>query len=251
MKITFLGTGTSSGIPVIGCECIVCNSNNEKDRRLRSSVLIEKNDTRILIDVTPDFREQMMNLSFQKINGILISHEHYDHVGGLDDLRPYSRFGEQDIYAERNVSQALKNRIPYCFMTNRYAGIPDLRIIEIDTSPFQLEDVEIIPIRVMHHKLPILGFRIDNFAYLTDVKTVPSEELSKLKNLDVLVVSALRIKEHISHQNLDQAIDLIHTINPQKAYLTHLSHEMGLHNEVESQLEKNIQLAFDGLVIDL
>lgn len=251
MKITFLGSGTSSGIPVIGCECIVCKSNNEKDRRLRSSVMIVKNDVRILIDVTPDFREQMMNLSFQKIHGILISHEHYDHVGGLDDLRPYSRFGEQDIYAETNVSHAIKKRIPYCFVTNKYAGTPDLRIKEIDTSPFQLEDVEIIPIRVMHHKLPILGFRIDNFAYLTDIKTVPSEELSKLKNLDVLVVSALRKKEHISHQNLDQAIDLIHTINPQKAYLTHLSHEMGLHNEVESQLEKNIQLAFDGLVIDL
>lgn len=251
MKITFLGTGTSSGIPVIGCECDVCKSDNKKDKRLRSSVLIEKRATRILIDVTPDFREQMLNLSFRKINGILISHEHYDHVGGLDDLRPFGRFGGQDIYAEKNVSHALKNRIPYCFMAKRYSGIPDLKITEIGASRFLIDDIEIIPIRIMHYKLPILGFRIGDFAYLTDVKTIPSEELSKLKNLDLLVVSALRKKEHISHQNLDQAIDLIHTINPKRTYLTHLSHEMGLHNEVENQLERGIKIAFDGLEIEV
>ena len=251
MKITFLGTGTSSGVPVVGCECVVCKSENEKDKRLRSSVLIEKRNKRILIDVTPDFRIQMMNLPFRKLDGVLITHEHYDHVGGMDDLRSFGRFGEIDIYAEANVAEALMNRIPYCFMPKKYAGIPNLKIKEIDTSPFFIDDIKIIPIRVLHYKLPILGFRIGSFAYLTDVKTIPSEEISKLTGLEVLVVSALRKRDHISHQNLDEATDLIHTINPKKAYLTHLSHEMGLHNEVEKELDTSINIAFDGLQIDL
>lgn len=251
MKITFLGTGTSSGVPVVGCNCSVCKSSNAKDRRLRSSVLIEKGNTRILIDVTPDFREQMMDLPFSKINGILLSHEHYDHVGGMDDLRPFGRFGEIGIYAEKNVSDALMNRIPYCFMTKKYEGIPNLRLVEIDCSPFEIEGIEIIPIRVMHYKLPILGFRIGDFAYLTDVKTIPVEELAKLKDLRVLVVSALRRSEHISHQNLDQALKLIHNVDSKETYLTHLSHEMGLHDEVEQELEKGVNIAFDGLQLSL
>lgn len=247
MKITFLGTGTSNGVPVIGCECLVCKSKDPKDKRLRSSVLIEESGKNILIDVTPDFREQMMNLSFQKIDGILITHEHYDHVGGIDDLRPFGRFGELDIYAEQNVSQALQNRLPYCFAPKRYAGIPNINITEIDLSPFYINNVEIIPIRMMHFNLPILGFRIANFAYLTDVKTIQEEELAKLKDLDILVISALRKTEHISHLNLEQAIDLIHKINPKKAYLTHLSHQMGLHSVENNELEEGIYIAYDGL----
>ena len=251
MKITFLGTGTSNGVPVIGCECSVCKSNDPKDKRLRSSVLIEKSGRNILIDVTPDFREQMMNLSFQKIDGILISHEHYDHVGGLDDLRPFGQFGEIDIYAEQNVSIALKNRLPYCFTPKKYSGIPNIKITEIDLAPFLIDEVEIIPIRVMHFNLPILGFRISNFAYLTDVKAISEDELHKLKGLDVLVVSALRKTDHISHQNLEQAINLIHKIKPKKAYLTHLSHEMGLHSVENKQLEEGISIAYDGLEVTI
>lgn len=252
MKITFLGTGTSNGVPEIGCDCTVCKSDNVKDKRLRSSVLIEKEDTRILIDVTPNFREQIMDFPFQKIDGVLISHEHYDHVGGMDDLRPFGRFGKIDIYAESNVSVALKERIPYCFLSHKYSGVPNLEITEInETQPFTINDIEIIPIRVMHYKLPILGFRIGGLAYLTDVKTIPEEELRKLEDLDMLVVSALRRTEHISHQTLDQALDLIHKINPKKTYLTHLSHQMGLHNDVEQELEASISVAFDGLVLNI
>lgn len=251
MKITFLGTGTSTGVPEIGCECIVCKSKDSKDNRLRSSVLIEVNDKRILIDATPDFRAQMMKLPFRKLDGVLISHEHYDHVGGLDDMRPFGQFGEIDIYVEKNVSKALKSRIPYCFMPVKYAGIPNLRVIEISTKPFKIEDVDIIPIRVMHHNLPILGFRIGDFAYLTDVKTVPEEELHKLGDLKILVVSALRKSKHISHQNLDEAIDLIHKINPEMTYLTHLSHQMGLHSVTEQELESSTFIAYDGLKIEL
>lgn len=251
MRITFLGTGTSSGVPVIGCECNVCQSADARDRRLRSSVLVEVNDKQILIDVTPDFREQMLNVPFSRIDGILVSHEHYDHVGGMDDLRPYGQFGAIDIYAEENVKSALMSRIPYCFAPRRYSGIPNLTLNEINISPFQIDGAEIVPIRVMHYRLPILGFRIGSFAYLTDVKTVPEEELTKLKDLDVLVISALRKKEHISHQNLDQARELIHTIAPKMTYLTHLSHGMGLHEEVEKELEENIAIGYDGLVVEI
>jgi len=251
MKITFLGTGTSYGVPVIGCECSVCTSSNPKDKRFRSSVLVEIKNKRILIDVSPDFRQQMMPLDFHKIDGVLLTHEHYDHVGGIDDLRSFGEFGKIDIYAESNVVDALRHRIPYCFTTHKYAGIPNLELLEIDTNPFYIEGVKIVPIRVFHHRLPILGFRIDNFAYLTDVKTVPETELDKLKDLDVLVVSSLRINEHISHQNLEQAIELIHKIKPKKAYLTHLSHQMGLHDIVEQELEDSISIAYDNMTLTI
>ena len=249
MKITILGTGTSTGVPEIGCDCIVCNSSNSKDKRLRSSVLIEKDGKRILIDATPDFREQMMNLPFKKIDGVLISHEHYDHVGGLDDMRTFGRFGEINLYAEKNVKDALISRIPYCFTSKKYAGVPNLKITEMDCTPFEIEGIEIVPIRVLHYRLPILGFRIGNFAYLTDVKTIPDRELAKLMGVEVLVVSALRKTEHISHQTLEQAIDLIDRIAPERAYLTHLSHQMGLHDVVEKELKDGIKIAYDGLVL--
>lgn len=247
MKITLLGTGTSTGVPEIGCQCPVCTSPNKKDTRWRTSALIETNHTRILIDVTPDFRMQMLPLPFKPIHGVLLTHEHYDHVGGIDDLRPFGRFGAIDIYAEQNVSDALMSRIPYCFATNPYRGVPNINLQVIDTTPFYIDGVKITPIRVMHHRLPILGYRIGNFAYLTDVKTIPSRELYKLTHLDVLVVSALRKTEHISHQTLDEALALIQQIKPKEAYLTHLGHQMGLHDKVQKELPKGVFVGYDGM----
>ncbi len=247
MKVTFLGTGTSKGVPEVGCECRVCKSDNVKDKRLRSSVMIETGGKRILIDATPDFREQMLGMPFEKIDGVLITHEHYDHVGGLDDMRPFERFGDIDLYVERNVGDALRHRIPYCFADSRYGGVPKLNLKEIDCKPFEVEGVEIVPIRVYHHRLPILGYRIGGFAYLTDVKTVPDGELEKLKGLDVLVVSALQRRQHISHQTLDEAVALIGKVAPRRAYLTHLSHNMGLHEVVEGELPEGVHVGYDGL----
>lgn len=250
MKVRFLGTGTSTGVPEIGCRCEVCTSSDPKDNRLRCSVQVEDGDTNLIIDCTPDFRQQVMDLPFKKIDGLLITHEHYDHVGGVDDLRPFCRFGAIDIFTEAKVKNAFMQRIPYCFGESRYAGVPDLRIHIIDNlNPFFIKNTEIIPIRVMHFKLPILGFRIKNFAYLTDVKYLPEEELSKLQNLDVLVVSALRKEKHISHQTLDEAVSLARTTGAKRVYFTHMSHQIGLHNDIDKELPLAFSFAYDGLEV--
>lgn len=252
MKIRFLGTGTSTGVPVIGCRCEVCRSDDRHDKRLRCSVQIESANTNIIIDCTPDFRQQMLQVPFQKIDGVLITHEHFDHVGGIEELRSYARFGAVDIYAERNVEFALQNRLSYIFNNHKFLGIPDVRIIPIDSQhTFRVKNLEITPIRVMHYRLPILGFRINNFAYLTDVKYVPDEELKKLTDLDVLVVSALRNETHLSHQTLEEAAELANRIAPQKTYFTHMSHEMGLHRNITKDLPADFAFAFDGLEIEI
>lgn len=252
MKVRFLGTGTSTGVPEIGCNCGVCTSTDPHDSRLRCSMLIEADGTRIVIDCTPDFRRQMLDLSFKKIDGVLISHEHYDHVGGIDDLRPFCRFGTVDLYAEPNVECSLRNRMPYCFSENRYTCVPDIRIHAIENlQPFSIGSLEIIPIRVMHYKLPILGFRIRNFAYLTDVKFLPEEELSKLSRLDLLVMSALRKEPHVSHQTLYEAIGLSAEIGASRTYFTHMSHQIGLHREIDKKLPPFFHFAYDGLEITL
>ena len=252
MKVQFLGTGTSTGVPQIGCRCDVCISNDLRDKRLRSSVRIEVENKVLLIDCTPDFRQQMMNIPFVKIDGILFSHEHYDHVGGIDDLRPFSRFGSVDLYMEHHLEKVVKERMPYCFNDHKYKGVPDLKIQRInEVDQFKVGDIPIIPIRIMHFKLPILGFRIYNFAYLTDVKSIPDHQFSKLRGLDTLVISALRRTEHISHQALDEALKLADIINPKKTYFSHMSHEMGLHSEIEKELPANRYFAYDGLEIDV
>lgn len=252
MKVKFLETGTSTGNPEIGCDCEVCTSKDIRDRRLRASVLLYKNGHRILIDCGPDFRQQILPERFEKIDGVLITHEHYDHIGGLDDLRPFCRFGDVELYGEDFVFDSLIRRMPYCFAENRYPGVPmfNLNTVALNKS-FFVEDIEVQPIRLMHYKLPIFGYRIDNFAYLTDLKTIPDEEYDKLRDLDVLVIDALRIKEHMSHENLAEALENIRKIAPKRAYLIHMCHHIGLHEEVQRTLPENVFLSYDGLEIEV
>ena len=252
MKVRFLGTGTSTGVPQIGCKCDVCSSSDMRDKRLRTSVRIEIDDKVLMIDCSPDFRQQLLAFPFGKIDAILFTHEHYDHVGGIDDLRPFSVFGAVDLYMEERLKNILKERLPYCFADHKYGGVPDLAVMPISADKdFQIGTVRVTPIRVMHYRLPILGFRIRNFAYLTDIKTMEEKELEKLEGVDTLVVSALRKTEHISHQTLDQALKIIDRIKPKIAYLTHMSHEIGMHAKVEEELPPHVLLAYDGLEISV
>lgn len=252
MKVKFLGTGTSTGVPEIGCKCKVCTSEDIRNRRLRASVLIHTEGKRILIDCGPDFREQVINEEFSQIHGVLLTHEHYDHVGGLDDLRPFCKFDDVDIYSCAITLGALRSRIPYTFNEHKYPGVPNFRMHEVSAdNTFFVEGIEIQPIKLMHFKLPILGYRIGNFAYLTDVKSIPEEEYDKLSGLDILVINALRIEEHMSHLNLEQALAEVEKIRPQKAYFIHMSHHMGLHEEVQKRLPQNVFLSYDGLEIEI
>ena len=253
MKLQFLGTGTSTGNPEIGCRCEVCASTDSRDRRFRSSALVETDNRHILIDCGPDFRMQMLE-TFRKqalfpLDGVLITHEHYDHVGGLDDLRAFGGSGPVSLYAEANVEKAIRERMPYAFRKHKYPGIPNLHIQIIDNRPFTLAGIEIIPIRLMHGNLPIVGYRIGRMAYLTDLKTIPEEEYTKLQDLDVLVINALRPKAHIAHESLADALQNIERIRPRQAYLTHVSHTFGLHAVVQKILPENIFIAFDGLEV--
>lgn len=249
MKITFLGTGTSTGVPEIGCRCAVCQSADKRDKRLRSSVLVEVDGKNLLIDCGPDFRWQMLRLGVTRLDAVMITHEHYDHVGGLDDLRPLSIDKSMNIYAEANVIEAIGNRMPYVFRKHWHPSLPHFDMCEINTSPFEAAGIPVVPVRVIHGHLPILGYRIGNFAYLTDVKVLPDEELVKLVGLDVLVIEALKQTPHPSHETLEQALENIGLINPKQAFLTHMSHQMGLHAEVEDRLPERVRLAFDGLSV--
>ena len=253
MKVTFLGTGTSQGIPIIGSQHPVCLSTNPKDKRLRVSVLLEWDDFTILIDCSPDFRQQLLRTNCTRIDAVLFTHEHSDHTAGIDDLRPfYFRQGNLPIYAHQRVLDALKKRFDYIFRTeNKYPGVLTLDTHTIQNTPFFVHNKKVTPIEVLHHKLPVFGFRIGDFAYITDAKTVPESEIEKLKNLDVLVVNALREEPHLSHFNLDEALEFINRIDPKKAYLTHISHHMGFHDEVQKKLPKSVFLAYDQLEISL
>lgn len=246
IKITFLGTGTSTGIPLIGCDCATCSSTDEKDKRLRASVLVETDNANLLIDAGPDLRQQLLLNPVSHLDGILITHEHYDHIGGLDDVRP---LGNVNVYAEESVLHSIRRNMPYCFTENRYPGVPRLHLHPISTEAFTIHSTEIQPLRLMHARLPILGFRIGDFAYLTDVKTIPESTFPMLTNLKVLVLNALRHEPHIAHLNLDDAIAMAQRIGARKTFFTHFSHDIGKHEIVSLNLPENIALAYDGLII--
>ena len=252
MKLTFLGTGTSQGIPVIACDCEVCKSVDFQDQRLRSSVLFEIDKTNILIDTGPDFRQQMLNHRVKHLDAVLYTHEHKDHTAGLDDIRSFNFRQKIDmqLYGRSSVLEQLKKEYAYMFDEYKYPGVASVVLNLIENKPFRINDIEIIPIEVMHYKLPVFGFRIADMAYITDAKTVSDEEQKKLKNLDVLVVNALQKKNHISHFNLDEALAFIDTIKPKRAYLTHIGHYLGLSREIEANLPHNVHLAYDGLILE-
>lgn len=253
MKITFLGTGTSQGIPVIGSKHPVCLSQDTKDKRLRVSVLIEWDEHIYVIDCGPDFRQQMLRANCEYIDGILFTHEHSDHVLGLDDIRPfYFRQGAISIYGHKRVLKSLKKRFNYIFKTeNKYPGAPTVICNRIKNKPFPLNSLTVIPINGKHAELQVFGFRFGDFAYLTDMKTVKEKEIEKLYGLKVLVVNALRMDRHYSHFNLEEALEFIEKVNPERAYLTHISHLLGFHEETQKILPKNVFLAYDELQIKL
>ncbi|MBR3618544.1 MAG: MBL fold metallo-hydrolase [Bacteroidaceae bacterium] len=253
MRITILGSGTSCGVPQIGCTCEVCTSTDPKDKRLRCSALVEVDGANVLIDCGPDFRQQMLGIDFKPLDAVLITHEHYDHVGGLDDLRPYSVFGGVSVYAEKFCMDHLMERIPYCFTPpeKRYPGVPALDLMEIEPhKPLVVKGVTIMPIRVMHAKLPIVGFRIGNFAYITDMKTIPDSELPMLEGVEYLIVNGLRHKEHPSHQTIEEAIAFARQLGVKEAWLIHMSHNIRRHQQEEASLPAGIHLAYDGEVIN-
>lgn len=254
MKVYFLGTGTSQGIPIIGSQHPVCRSTNFKDKRLRVSILISWENYSFVVDCGPDFRQQMLASKCDKVDGIIFTHEHSDHTAGIDDIRPFNfRQGEIPVYAHHRVIENLNKRFEYVFETvNRYPGAPSVKTIEVHNNvPFEIGNKVAIPVNVMHGDLQVFGYRIDDFAYLTDVKTIEDIEIAKLQGLKVLVVNALREEAHNTHFNLEEALNFIALVKPDKAYLTHISHLLGFHEEVQKQLPPNVFLAFDNLEITL
>jgi phosphoribosyl 1,2-cyclic phosphate phosphodiesterase len=251
LEITFLGTGTSSGVPMIGCQCSVCKSKNTKDNRLRSSIIIAHNNKKILIDAGTDFRQQLLRENIDSLDAILLTHEHRDHTGGLDDVRALNYITKKGIaiYCEERVAISLKKEYSYAFGEQRYPGAPRMDIHTIDLKRFFIENIEITPIRGYHLNLPVLGYKIDNFAYITDMNYIPTDQMNKIEDLSVLIINAVRKEMHPSHFCLDEAIEIAKKTKAKKCYLTHLSHQIGLHNDLEKELPNGIYVAYDGLKI--
>lgn len=253
MIVTFLGTGTSQGVPVIACHCEVCRSLDWRDKRLRTSIHISVNEKSFIIDSGPDFRQQVIRERITRLDALIFTHEHKDHTAGLDDVRSYNF--KQDkvmpVYGRQSVLNQLKKEFAYIFAEEKYPGVPRLQLFTIENKPFSIGEIEFIPIETLHYKLPVFGFRIKDFTYITDANYVDEAEKEKIKGSKVLVLNALQKKKHISHFNLQEAIAFINEMNPQKAYLTHISHSMGLHNEVSKELPDHIEIAYDGLKVKM
>lgn len=253
IKITFLGTGTSQGVPVIACNCEVCRSTNPKDLRLRSSILVESATTAVVIDSGPDFRQQMLRTGVKKLDAVLFTHEHKDHIAGLDDVRAFNFIQKSavDIYGRHQVLDALKTEFHYAFTEEKYPGVPLLNLIEIKNEPFRIGDIEFIPIEVMHYKLPVFGFRIRNFTYITDANFIDPLEMNKIRGSEIFVLNALRVQSHISHFNLEEAISVANEIDADFTYFTHISHLLGREEDISGVLPEKIGLAFDGLMLTI
>ncbi len=250
IEVTILGTGTSQGVPVIGCQCEVCRSTDPRDKRLRVAAMVEVGDRRLVIDCGPDFRQQMLRESVNELDAILLTHEHNDHIIGMDDVRPFNFSQQKDmpVYATDRVAGALRQRFSYVFDAEPYPGAPKLQIHSIDAEhPFTAAGIEVIPVAILHGDLPILGFRIGDFAYLTDVKTIPEAEMSKLRGLHTLVINALHFNPHHTHLNVPEALEMIEQIQPKQAFLTHVSHRIGLYAQMQKKLPAGVGLAYDGL----
>lgn len=253
IEATFLGTGTSQGVPVIACGCDVCQSVDNRDKRLRASLLLKINGNNIVIDAGPDFRQQMLREEVKTLRAILLTHEHVDHIFGLDDIRSFNWLQKHptDIYAETRVQEAIKRIFHYVFADFKYPGIPEMKLHKIDDKQFDIEGIRIIPIRCYHHKLPVYGFRVGDLTYITDTNSIPEEELEKVYGTRILIVNALRRQKHISHFSLDEALEMANKIQPEKTFLTHMSHEFGRYSDIQAILPENVFIAYDGLKFEV
>jgi len=253
LQITFLGTGTSQGVPLIACPCEVCQSSDSKDKRLRTSILIEVNDKTFIIDTGPDFRQQMLRENIKTLDAVVFTHEHKDHTAGFDDIRAFNFIHKKkmDVYASSRVQEAIKREFAYIFSDFKYPGIPEINLHLLENKLTNVEGVNFLPIEVMHYKLPVFGFRINDFTYITDANYISDKEKEKIKGSKVLVLNALRRETHLSHFTFNEAIELVKELKPEKAYFTHISHQLGLYKNVQNELPYNIELAYDGLKIDV